>query len=260
MLPGEVATISAGQVSYERIDRVRPTVGSPGDLRDEIILAVRRRAISSDVPVACLVSGGLDSSITYTLARRYNEITPYHVENGELEQCQSIAPQAQIIPAGNVSLDRGLLYMQEPIDLGSLLPQVALSDAIGREGFHVALTGDGADELLSGYGRSYRYDSQSSDVWHELVAWHLPRLDRVMMRNRVEVRSPFLARRVVELSLGIPWSLRYKKRILREIFRGELPAKIIDAPKHPLKTAQIEQDREAISRRLVNMFYSRSRG
>ena len=32
----------------------------------------------------------------------------------------------------------------------------------------VCLTGDGADEVFGGYGRALRYDSQASDVFHEL--------------------------------------------------------------------------------------------
>ena len=56
-------------------------------------------------------------------------------------------------------------YMQEPIDLGSLVPQIALSRVIPEK---VCLTGDGADEVFGGYGRALRYDSQASDVFHEV--------------------------------------------------------------------------------------------
>lgn len=256
MLPGEHAKISQiNPVEYRRTDVLRTRTGSIDGLKSEIEAAVRRRVLSSDVPVACLVSGGLDSAITYTLASRYRGIRAYHVENGESEACRRVAPSATVLGLSGVSLEHALFYHQEPIDLGSLIPQVALSDAIAANGGErVCLTGDGADELFGGYSRAMRYDSQGSDVWHELVAWHLPRLDRVMMRNQIEVRSPFLARRVAEIALGLPRDARTNKKILRDAFRGELPPGVADLEKRALRTAAVADDRESRSRELVRIF------
>jgi asparagine synthetase B (glutamine-hydrolysing) len=121
----------------------------------------------------------------------------------------------------------------------------------------VCLTGDGADEFFGGYGRSQRYDSQASDVWHELVCWHLPRLDRVMMRNRIEVRSPFLARRVAGMALALPRRLRTDKAVLRDLFRNDLPPGVADVPKRPLRMANVEADREGWSLQLIEEFRKR---
>lgn len=262
MLPGEGMTIhSDGRTESVVVDPVLPRVGTPEDLRREIESAVRRRVLSSDVPVAALVSGGLDSAIVWTLASRHGEPRAYHVENGEREQCERVAPGATSLGLSGMPLDRALSYMQEPLDLGSLVPQAAISDAIGASGGErVCLTGDAADELFGGYGRARRYDSQSSDVWRELVCWHLPRLDRVMMRNKIEVRSPFLSRRVVEIATALPRDLRTDKRILRELFRGDLPPGVADVPKRALRTPEVESDRESRSAELVDMFIHRSRG
>lgn len=261
ILPGCMLTLAADD--YVRVDLVDPLIPrkvSPLDLKIEIEKAVKRRVVAADIPISALVSGGLDSAIVYTLASRDRDVHAYHVENGEAWEASLVVGggEATLLDYWDASIEKALGYMQEPIDLGSLLPQVALSDAIarqwnmGRE--HMCLTGDGADELFGGYGRAKRYDSQASDVWHELVAWHLPRLDRTMMRNTIEVRSPFLARRVVEAALGLPWEMRQDKKILRDLFRGDLPEKIADLPKRPLRTKEVEVDREGRSRQLVDLF------
>ncbi len=261
LLPGEHLVLGrSGVESARTTDQLRPLPLSADGLRAEIDLAVRRRVLSSDVPVAALVSGGLDSSIVLELARRYADVRAYHAESGEWEYARLVAPGAARLDFSEVSVADGLDWMQEPIDLGSLLPQVALARAISGSGAErVCLTGDGADELFGGYGRSERYDSQASDVWHELVAWHLPRLDRVMSRRLVEVRSPFLARRVAAAALALPRADRTGKRILREIFSRDLPRAILDRPKVPLRTAEVAADRESRSRLMVEMFRERAR-
>lgn len=259
ILPGEHLHIGCnGQIVSSRVDTLTPGSVDRAGLVALVEEAVKLRVQSSDVPVACLVSGGLDSSIVYTLAQRYGDVRAYHVENGELPDCMRVAPEAEILNCEGVGLEKALEYMQEPLDLGSLLPQVALSDAIaGSGGERVCLTGDGADELFGGYGRAIRYDSQASDVWHELVAWHLPRLDRVMMRNKIEVRSPFLSRRVVEAALGTSREDRMGKFVLRKAFEGILPAGVAWLQKRALRTEEVSDDREGRSIDLINLFRRR---
>lgn len=247
------------------IDPVIPRSCTPYLLKNAIARATELR-VKTDVSVAALVSGGVDSAIVYHLATQYADIDQavfVDAGTGDFDGSESEAARAVVgpdlltvipLPDEPPSIEKMLRYMQEPIDLGSLAPQVALSDAVGKTGHRVCLTGDGADELFGGYGRSERYDSQASDVWHELVAWHLPRLDRVMMRNRIEVRSPFLARQVVEMAFGLSRDIRTGKKILRDLFRDDLAPGIADRPKVPLRTKDVERDREANSARLVEEF------
>lgn len=278
VLPGEHVVINTDGSNENRIlDPLVPKHCTPGAMKSEIELAVRRRVLSSDVQTACLVSGGIDSAIVYTLAQRYGLPVPYHVQAAADKQdvdeywkaqrvVQSITV-ASYTPGGtaepiltqqlkrcyyeNVDVETALRIMQEPIDLGSLRPQIALSRAVKER---VCLTGDGADEVFGGYQRSERFDSQASDVFQELPAWHLPRLDRVMMREKIEVRSPFLARRVVQMGLDLSHEFRKNKMFLRALFRDILPGGIAEEPKRALRTAEIAHDREYYSRQLVDMF------
>lgn len=254
-LPGEHVVL--GQAPSRKI--VDPLVPyhlsrlPTGVLKGEIMRAVERRVRSSDVPVALLYSGGLDSSIVRVVAERYGDVKTYTTSDGVAEDVDIEDVDTLVPPASEVTVERKIDYMQEPIDLGSVAPQIVMSDSVTER---VCLTGDGADELFGGYGRALRYDSQWSDVYHELVCYHLPRLDRVMMRNRVEVRSPFLARRVCEIALGLPRELRTNKKILRDLFYPELLDRA-DVPKVPLRTREIEEGREASTLRLIEEFRRR---
>ena len=103
-------------------------------------------------------------------------------------------------------------------------------------------------------------DDVAPPAWGRVreFAWHLPRLDRVMMQNRVEVRSPFLARRVAAAALALPWSERKNKQVLRDLFRGDLPPTISSGAKIPLRTREVERDREDHSLKMVQAFMERT--
>lgn len=210
-------------------------------LRRELDSSVKNRLVS-DVPVSILMSGGLDSTVIYYIARRYTDhLNIFHVENDEAEYLKYIdfRPGDSVTPISinesDYDLDQILLRNDGPVDLGSVVPQFLLSKEINKKGFKVCLSGDGADELFGGYKRAAEYDSQYSDVFHELVYYHLPRLDKMMMANLVELRSPFLSRGVIEQALGFEYDgLRTSKQILKKI-SIEVPAEIINRRKKPLR-------------------------
>jgi asparagine synthase (glutamine-hydrolysing) len=221
------------------------------DLDRAITDSVSNRLIS-DRPVALLLSGGLDSSIIYyTLKSLGQKVACFSVENGESE---FLPPGVRTLPVSEVSLSEAVSIMQAPLDLGSLLPQIQLARAVKEAGYHVCLTGDGADELFGGYSRAQEYDSQKSDVFCELPYYHLPRLDRVMMRETIELRSPFLAPTIVAMALSIPWGYRTQKQELKIAATGLVPEKIIQRNKHPLKSAAVLQNQLQHRVQLVQEF------
>ena len=259
VLPGQHVVLNErGQMHQDIVDPLVPLYIPPSEIKVEIEAAVRRRVESSDVPVACLLSGGLDSSIVYTLARRYGRVHPYYVAGDEddlfEESMVRLVAQDPVdkVRWTDVEVTDAVGIMQEPIDLGSLVPQCALSGVVSEA---VCLTGDGADELFGGYSRAQDYDSQQSDIFHELVCWHLPRLDRVMMNNLTEVRSPFLARRVVQAALGLPRELRINKSILRDLFMEDLPAEVLYQKKKPLRTDASRRNPVDLVNKFRNMYW-----
>ena len=226
-------------------------VPQPIDLRGAILTAITNRLIG-DRSVALLLSGGLDSSIIYySLLAMGREVEAFSVENGESEYLpEGVHP----LPLASVSVEEALKVMKAPLDLGSMVPQVQLAGAVAAEGYHICLTGDGADEVFGGYRRARDYDSQHSDVFCELPFYHLPRLDRVMMNSTIELRSPYLSPAVVAYGLRIPHYLRTEKQALKAAFHDLVPQKILNRPKHPLKTDAVKEGGLEYRRLLVDTF------
>lgn len=213
-------------------------------LRGLITEATIRRASISEREVALLLSGGLDSSIVYYILKEAGvEVAAFSVENGETE---FLPPETTLLQWDGPKTPPGLgalsAIMQAPLDLGSLIPQVQLGLALKEQGYNVVLSGDGADEVFGGYSRAATYDSQLSDVFCELPYYHLPRLDRVMMRFTIELRTPFLSPSVIATGLKLPRPHRTSKQALKTAFRGLVPDRILDRPKHPLKSPTVLQD------------------
>ena len=214
-------------------------IHTPDDLGEAFRKSVKNRLVS-DQPIAMLLSGGLDSTLTFKVAQELGaDLKVFHAENEEKYMfLQAIGnhPYEELVTE-LPSMADAVEAMQSPSDAGSLLPQYALGAAVKEKGYHVTLSGDGADELFGGYRRAKEYDSQSSDVFVELPYWHLPRLDRVMMKHTVEHRTPFLAPEIVKYALSLSWSRRTEKEELKRIARGIVPHGVIDQPKKPLKSA-----------------------
>lgn len=233
--------------------------GKSRSIRSELIEAVKNRLVG-DRPVSLLLSGGLDSTIVFRILTRlleHNDITVFHVENDEndalREALGDFPSRALITPL--VTEEEAVRAFQAPVDAGSLLPQLALARAVAKEGFHVTLSGDGADELFGGYARSVEYDSQASDVFIELPHWHLPRLDRIMMAHTIELRSPYLAPRVVRTAMELPWEYRRgDKKALKNAFFDILPSNLLTRPKRALKSRQVREEGVAYRQRLIRLW------
>ena len=208
--------------------------------------------LSGQREVSMLLSGGLDSSIIHGLLKEIgHDITCIHVENHEKDFAHLISDNLVEVTLDDVSDEEAVSIHQSPVDLGSVKPQIAMARKLRELGFHAVMTGDGADELFGGYRRSKEYDSQYSDTFVELPYYHLPKLDRTMMRSTIELRAPFLAPYIVKHALNTPYSLRNgEKKVLKEVFKDIVPKEILNREKHPLKTDKIRKD--PIDQRIIN--------
>lgn len=232
-------------------------------LWNKMFESIKNRLISKDYPISLLISGGLDSSIIAAVLKELGaDVRWFSIENGEKEYVD-ILSESLGIKATFLDYEMDDSYNTEiykkwnesPIDLGSVLPQYHLFNAVKNfSGYRIVLSGDGADELFGGYRRIHEYDSQKSDIFEELTYYHLPRLDKMSMAHTLELRSPFLNLDIVRFALNLPKEWRTDKKILKDTFAPLLPKEIIDRKKEPLKNPQIKADKIAYRYKAVDLY------
>ena len=126
-------------------------------------IKIRLRA---DVPIACYLSGGLDSSSVAGIAQRYLS-TPLHTftlafEDDDYneaifarETSEKIGSVQHMIPVTANDLADNFadsVWHGETLVLNAhVAAKFMLSRVVRKEGFKVVLTGEGADEMLAGY-------------------------------------------------------------------------------------------------------------
>lgn len=149
--------------------------------------SVSKRMIS-DVPMACFLSGGLDSAIIAGLASRKSKINTFTAVFNDKTFNEGMAARATALYLGSnhnevilkeddqMNLVRDLFTnaLDEPFGDSSALASLAVCKAI-KGTASVALSGDGADEVFGGY------DKHKGEV--VLSAWRrLPRHIKVIVR------------------------------------------------------------------------------
>jgi asparagine synthase (glutamine-hydrolysing) len=150
-------------------EAARAAAGPRADLREVLTASVEAHLVS-DVPVACFLSGGLDSSIITALAhRRDPSIEAYTIafrpEDQRLEAMPDDAPYARLLakqlgvrlheielhPDVVEMLPRMVDILDEPIGDPAAINTLLMCEAARRDGVKVLLSGMGADELFGGY-------------------------------------------------------------------------------------------------------------
>jgi asparagine synthase (glutamine-hydrolysing) len=232
-------------------------------LWNKMIESVKARLVSKNYPISLLVSGGLDSSIIASVLKNIEaDVTWFSIENGESEYVNELSNYLGVnVNFLDYSMDNTILekiyleWNESPIDLGSVIPQYHLFEAIKKySGYRIVLSGDGADELFGGYQRIHDYDSQQSDIFDELSYYHLPRLDKMSMAHTLELRNPFLNLEIVRFAMHLPLDWRKDKKILKETFAPILPESVVNRKKEPLKNPEIKKNKELYRQKAVDIF------
>lgn len=209
---------------YPRADA---TVAHDPRVLDALLSEAVRVRLPSDLPVATLFSGGVDSTLIAHYARRFRPETPgYFVGNTDAPDYPYAAEYAartgfdlRLVPfepdgeEAFAAIDHVVEITEsfEPNLVRGAVCSLMAAERMHRDGFRVALCGEGADELFCGYppleiafceneaeARTIRDDCLG--LMHRVS---LQRVDRCSMRHQVETREPFLDPAVVGYALGL---------------------------------------------------------
>ncbi len=235
-------------------------------IHDSLSAAVKRQ-LMSDVPYGVLLSGGLDSSITSALAKKFasKRIESNDQQDAWWPQLHSFSvglERAPDLKAAKIVADhigtihheinftvqegidaiRDVIYHLETYDVTTVrasTPMYLMARAIKSLGIKMVLSVEGADELFGGY--LYFHKAPNSKEFHEETVRKLDKLHKYdcLRANKslaawgIEGRVPFLDKEFIDVAMGINpedkmiKNGRIEKWVLREAFKDYLPESVL---------------------------------
>ncbi|UZO80506.1 asparagine synthase B [Aquimarina sp. ERC-38] len=255
---------------YERdwadFNAVKDNQTSIDELREALEAAVHRQ-LMSDVPYGVLLSGGLDSSVTSAIAKKYAE---KRIESGDtkaawwpqlhsfsvgLEGSPDLAAAQKVADhIGTVhheikfTIQEGLdaikdvIYNLETYDITTIrasTPMYLMARVIKSMGVKMVLSGEGADELFGGY--LYFHKAPNAQEFHEETVRKLSKLhmydclraNKSLAAWGIEGRVPFLDKEFMDVAMRInPQDKmingeRMEKWVIRKAFESYLPESVV---------------------------------
>ena len=206
LLPGQYASISRGQLTIKNYytipypkseDSTIDYEGGKEKLKSLLESSVQRRLIA-DVPLGSFLSGGIDSSIITGLASRHkNNLHTFSIGFkdepffDETEYARLVANHFKtdhtVFSLTNDTLYEHLNsildYIDEPFADSSAINVYILSKET-RKHATVALSGDGADELLAGYNKHQAHYRAIHRGWKENIISALHPIWQVLPQSR----------------------------------------------------------------------------
>lgn len=219
-------------------------------LKNLIINSTYKRVANLD-EIGLIFSGGVDSTILAVLLKNLSDKTNlklnlYSVGNEnsqDLQFSEKIADELDLHLKTQIINEKVVKNSLKPI-LNAIEEFNVMKIGVGmvlylatklakKDGINVVVSGQGADELFVGYNRYLSiYDKGGNLAIDQSLAhdiencYHvnLQRDDAVAMANGVELRIPFLDKKLVEFSLAIPSKYKIysstdklRKHILRDV-------------------------------------------
>ena len=250
---------------WTEYDAVKENATSIQDIKEALEAAVHRQ-LMSDVPYGVLLSGGLDSSVTSAIAKKYAQ---KRVESGDtteawwpqlhsfsvgLEDSPDLAAAQKVADhIGTVhheikfTIQEGLdaikdvIYNLETYDTTTIrasTPMYLMARVIKSMGIKMVLSGEGADELFGGY--LYFHKAPNAKEFHQETVRKLEKLhmydclraNKSLAAWGIEGRVPFLDKEFMDVAMRInPQDKmingeRMEKWVVRKAFEDMLPESV----------------------------------
>jgi len=208
------------------------------NIHDIFCEAVYKRVTTSDRPIACLLSGGLDSSIvaalvskiynkplsTYSIGLegsedlKYARLVAKHIGSNHTEVVVSEKDFFAFIPLVIENIES---YDTTTVraSVGNLLISQYISESSDAK---VIFNGDGSDELMGGYlymnhaPDALEFDCECKRLLKNIQYFDVLRSDRSISTQGLEPRTPFLDRDFVTFYLSIPVEYRFNTNKIQE--------------------------------------------
>ncbi len=128
--------------------------------------------LNSDVPMAALLSGGIDSAtINFYAKKRGVELNTYtlgYEEFSKYDERENALQTAKFLGLNNTALEinqndfmdaseKVFDTLDEPLNDPAAVPLYLLFEKIKKDGFRVVMSGEGSDELFLGYRQYFEY-------------------------------------------------------------------------------------------------------
>lgn len=250
---------------WTEFDAVKDNETNIQVLKEALEAAVKRQ-LMSDVPYGVLLSGGLDSSITSAVAKKFAQ---KRIESGDqqdawypqlhsfavgLEGSPDLAAAKKVADhIGTIhheikftiqeGLDaiRDVIYNIETYDVTTIrasTPMYLMARVIKSMGIKMVLSGEGSDELFGGY--LYFHKAPNAKEFHEETVRKLSKLhmydclraNKSLAAWGIEGRVPFLDKEFMDVAMRInPQDKmingeRMEKWVLRKAFEEMLPESV----------------------------------
>jgi len=199
-----------------------------------LIQSVEKRYLTTERPIACLLSGGLDSSLITALINEIHKkntnkpLETYSIglygsedlRNAKIVSKYIGTNHTEIIVTEQEMFDiiPELIYTIESYDTTTVRASIGnylLGKYISKNSnAKVIFNGDGSDELCGGYlymnycSDVIEFDKETRRLLADIYNFDVLRSDKCISSNGLEPRTPFLDRSFVNFYLSIPPSIR----------------------------------------------------
>ena len=198
-------------------------------------LAVQKRCCNTERPIACLLSGGLDSSLVAALVCEFHKknnlpkVETYSIglaESEDLKYAKLVAEHLGTIHTEIILTEEDftnaipeVIYAIESYDTTSVRASIGnylLGKYIAQNSeAKVIFNGDGSDELIGGYlymrsaPNAIEFDKECRRLLDNIYAFDVLRSDKCISSHGLEPRTPFLDRAWTQYYMSIPPQYRY---------------------------------------------------
>jgi asparagine synthase (glutamine-hydrolysing) len=264
--PGTITTFVNGivertymYISHPSINYAQHKYGPITTLiHDTLYECVKQRVLNTERGVACLLSGGLDSSIITALVCSIRkdlgmteplETFSIGLDGAEDLKYATIVANHLGTKHTNIILSEDnffkaipeVIYTIESYDTTTVRAStgnyLVCKEIAKLSKAKVIFNGDGSDEVTGGYlymkksPNEFEFDKECRRLVSDIYLFDALRSDKSISCNGLEARTPFLDKAFVQMYLSLPPKLRFtpecEKLWLRKSFESYLPPEII---------------------------------